>query len=102
MRAILLDEAKPGDEVAEQVQNDRGMTILPKGSKLTLSLIDRLRRMGVKEVSVEGNDPNAPPPKTKDELLDDLEARFEGLEENRLMMDIKQIAKQHLIDGIED
>ena len=102
MRAILLDEAKPGDEVAEQVQNDRGMTILSKGSKLTLSLIDRLRRMGVKEVSVEGNDPNAPPPKTKDELLDDLEARFEGLEENRLMMDIKQIAKQHLIDGIED
>jgi hypothetical protein len=101
MRVIFLDEAKPGDEVAEQVRNERGMTILPKGAKLTLSLIDRLRRMGVKEVSVEGHDPNAPPPKTRDELLADLDTRFEGLEQNALMMEIKRIARQHLLDSDE-
>ena len=98
MRVVFLDDAKPGDEVAEQVENERGMTILPKGAKLTMSLIDRLRKMGIKEVALEGQDPNAPPPKTRDELLTDLEERFEGLEENALMMAIKEIAKEHLAD----
>jgi hypothetical protein len=96
MRRVLLDEAKPGDEVAEPVKNDRGMVILPEGAKLAPSLIERLRKMGVKEIALEGDDPNAPPPKTLDELRDDLEFRFEGLDDNPLMMGIKRIAGDHL------
>ena len=98
MRLILLDEAKPGDEVAEPVKNARGMVILSKGTTLSPALIDRLRKMGVVEVIVEGDDPNAPPPKSLEELLEELETRFEGLEGSRLMMDIKKIARQHLMD----
>jgi len=101
MRLIFLDQAEPGDELALPVLNKRGLTILPKGASLTVSLIKRLRRMGVMEVAVEGHDPNAPPPKTRDELLADLEARFEGLGENALMMEIKRIARQHLMAGGE-
>ena len=98
MRSVLLDQAKPGEEVAEPVKNDRGMVILPEGAKLTPALIDRLRKMGVVEVMVEGEDPNAPPPKSLDELLEDLKVRFEGQEDNPLMMQIKKIARQHLLD----
>ena len=98
---ILLDEAKPGDEVAVPVMNERGMVILPKGSKLSSKLIDRMQKMGVREITVKGDDPNAPPPKTLDELLEELEVRFEGLKNNKLMMDIKKIAKQHLLDSEE-
>ena len=98
MRTILLDAARPGDEVAEPVRNQRGLVILSKGAKLSLSLIARLRRMGVVEVAVEGDDPNAPPPKTLDERLRDLEERFEGLEGNPLMVEIKNIAREHLLE----
>ena len=98
MRAILLDEAKPGDEVTEPVRNERGMVILSKGARLSLPLIERLRKMGGVELVVEGDDPNAPPPKTLDELLEDLEVRFEGLEGNPLMNGIKKTARQHLLD----
>ena len=101
MRLILLDEAKAGDEVAVPVMNERGMVILPKGAKLSSKLIDRMEKMGVREITVEGDDPNAPPPKTLDELLEELEVRFEELENNKLMMDIKKIAKQHLLDSEE-
>lgn len=83
--------------MALQVLNKRGMMVLPKGAKLTLFLLERLRRMGVMEVAVEGQDPNAPPPKSCDQLLADLEARFTGLEENALMMEIARIARQHLM-----
>ena len=102
MRLILLDEAKAGDEVAEPVMNERGVVILPKGAKLTQPLIDRMRRMDVTELTVEGSDPNAPPPKTVDELLSELEDRFEGLEDSSLMMSIKRIARQHLLDQKQD
>lgn len=101
MRQIFLEDAQPGDEVAEPVKNERGMVILNTGTKLSASLIDRMRRMGVKELVVEGDDPNAPPPKTLDELLEVLDERFEGLEDNRLMMRIKEIAREHLVQRMK-
>jgi hypothetical protein len=97
MRQIFLEDAQPGDEVAQPVKNDRGMVILPKGAKLSVPMIAKMRRMGVLEVVIEGDDPNAPPPKTLDELLEDLDFRFEGLEENKLMMAIKKTAREHLL-----
>ena len=97
MRQIFLEDAKPGDEVAQPVKNERGMVILPKGAKLSTPMIDRMRRMGVHELVVEGDDPNAPPPKSLQELLEDLDVRFEGLDSNRMMMTIKKIARDHLI-----
>jgi len=101
MHIVTLDEAKPGDEAAEPVRNERGMVILPKGARLTVALIDRLRKMGVTEVALEGHDPNAPPPKSRDELLAELDERFEGLEDKPLMAEIKRIAREHLMDAEE-
>ena len=98
MRLIILEEAKVGDEVAEPVKNDRGIVVLPEEAKLTSSLITRLAKMGVKELLVAGDDPNAPPPKTMGELLEALDFRFEGFEQNAMMAEIKRIAQQHLRD----
>ena len=98
MRLIIVAEAKPGDEVAEPVKNERGIVILPSGAKLTPTLILRLQKMGVKELLVEGDDPNAPPPKTLEELMEELDVRFEGFENSGMMMEIKRIAQQHLRD----
>lgn len=97
MRQIALEEAKPGDEVAQPVKNERGMIILPKGAKLSVGMLDKLRRMGVRELIVEGDDPNAPPPKTMNQLLEELELRFEGLDHEPLMMVIKKKAREHLL-----
>jgi hypothetical protein len=98
MRTILLSQAKAGDEIASPVMNDRGMVILPQGTKLSIPLIDRMIRMGVVEVIVAGVDPNAPPPKTTEELLEELEARFEGRLGNAFMAEIKRVAQDHLLN----
>jgi len=63
VRRLYLSETKPGDVVAEPILNDRGMVILPKGAELTAPVIGRLKKMNVTEVALEGDDPNAPPPK---------------------------------------
>ncbi len=96
MRRLYLSESRPGDVIAEPVVNDRGMVILPKGAELTAPVIGRLQKMNVTEVAIEGDDPDAPPPKTLDELMGDLDERFEGLEDHRVMMEIKGIAREHL------
>jgi hypothetical protein len=96
LRQILLKEARPGDQVAEPVVNERGMTILPKGARLTAAIISRLQKMNVVDLVVEGRDPGAPPPKTLGEQLSDLEARFRGLEGNATMMAIYRTAREHL------
>lgn len=96
MRRLYVSESQPGDVIAEPVVNDRGMVILPKGAELTAPVIRRLQQMNVTEVAIEGDDPDAPPPKTFDELLEDLDERFEGLEQHRVMMEIKAIVREHL------
>ena len=102
MRRLYLSEANPGDVIAEPVVNERGMVILPKGAELTAPVIGRLQKMNVTEIAIEGDDPNAPPPKTLDELLADLDARFEGVEDVPLMMEIKEIAREHLVARKEE
>jgi hypothetical protein len=97
VRRLYLSEAQAGDVVAEPVVNERGMVILPKGAELTVPVIGRLQKMNVTEVAVEGEDPNAPPPKTLEELLEELDERFEGLEGIRVMAEIKEIAREHLV-----
>lgn len=96
MRHIYVSEAEAGDIIAEPVVNERGMVILPKGAELTLAVIGRLQKMNVTELAVEGDDPNAPPPKTHEEQIAELDARFEGLEKDAMMMGIKAIAREHL------
>ena len=102
MRRLYLSETQPGDVVAEPVVNNRGMVILPKGAELTAPVIGRLKKMNVSEVAVEGEDPNASPPKTFEEQLTELEDRFEGLEEHRVMNEIQKIAREHLEAGEAD
>lgn len=98
LRRLYLSESQPGDVIAEPVVNDRGMVILPKGAELTAPVIRRLQQMNVTEVAIEGDDPNAPPPKSLDELLEDLDERFEGLEHHRVMMEIKAIVRERLAE----
>ena len=97
MRRLYLSEAAPGDVIAEPVVNDRGMVILPRGAELTAPVIGRLQKMNVTDIVVEGEDPSAPPPKTLEELLQDLDDRFQGLDQDLVMMEIKTIAREHLV-----
>ena len=97
MYTISIDKVRPGDQLAKPVTNEKGMVILPKGAGLTIFTVDSLRRRDIDEVTIEGHDPSAPPPKTTEEFLADLEIRFAGLEKNPVMMSIKSFARDHIL-----
>ena len=55
MQKISLKQATAGMKLAKPVENDRGMTLCGAGTELTGDTIDRLIRMEVKRITVEGH-----------------------------------------------
>ena len=95
MNKVPVDEIRVGDVIAEAVFDDDGKRFLPKGIKLNSALITRLRERGVTTVAVEITDLEKPV-KNADELLRELDHRFEVWEKSGRMMRLKAIASGHL------
>ena len=94
MRQIPVEEAEVGDVVAEPIEDENGRVLLPAGAKLSQAVIDRLRGWGVFALNIEDEEQEGG--KSREELVDELDYRFTGLEEDALMMLIKEIARGHL------
>ena len=93
MRFISADKAQVGDVLAEPLATVQGRVLLPKGAKLSAAVLSRLSGWGVSALSVEGEDVDTT---GAEELLEDMEFRFADLEDDPLMMQIKEIARGHL------
>ena len=97
MRQIPVEDAKVGDVVAEPIEDEKGRVLLPTGAKLSQPVIDRLKGWGVFALSIKGEEQESG--KSREVLTDELDYRFAGLEEDTLMMQIKEIARGHLGRG---
>jgi hypothetical protein len=74
------------------------MVLVQAGTVLTESLIGRLKALGVTSVVVAGPDgPGQDQP--VEEVLQELDHRFRGFEEDELMMGIRQLARAELGGG---
>ena len=96
MKQISAGEAQLGDVIAEPVANAEGRILLPKGSKLSAAVLSRLDGWGVTKLTVEGDDPDGEE-EPANSLLDDLDHRFSAWDGDDLMMEIKDLARSHLV-----
>ena len=94
MRQISVEKAEVGDVIAEAIEDKNGRVLLPAGAKLSQAVIVRLRGWGVSAFYIEVAGQEGC--KGRDELLEELDYRFAGLEEDSLMVQIKKIARGHL------
>lgn len=90
---ILVDNLKPGMKLAQPVQNESGIVLLPKGAELTFSGIERLNAMGIASVMIEGK---RVPPKPMEEVLEEIDARFKKTENEKHMVMLKKILIEHM------
>jgi len=95
MRQIRVEEARVGDVIAEPIEDQNGRVLLPAGAKLSQAVLARLEGWGVFALNIEGEEQQGG--KSKDKLLVELAQRFAGLEDDETMMQIKEIARGHLI-----
>ena len=96
MREIPVEEAREGDIIAEPVCDNEGKVLLPKGSRLRSAVLSRLQGWGVHRLAVEGEDSDSDF-KSAEELLEELDHRFAAVEDDALMMQIKERARNHLL-----
>lgn len=91
MLKISVDKAKAGMILAQDVINEAGMVVVPKGKELTDSLINKLSKMNIDVIYVEG-ERNLPP---KEEVFGEIENRFQKIIDNPTLL-IKQALKEHI------
>lgn len=100
MQKIPLASAVTGMVLARDIvrnDNPKGPPICGKGGTLTDSLIERLKRMGVSTVTVEGRPVRMEGDKSLEEILEDLDRRFNKVEDDPLTGKLKKIYRQYLI-----
>lgn len=100
MQKIPLASAVTGMVLARDIvrnDNPKGPPICGKGVTLTDSLIERLKRMGVSTVTVEGRPVQMEGDKSLEEILEDLDRRFNKVEDDPLTGKLKKIYRQYLI-----
>jgi len=104
MQKIPISLAKPGMVLAKEVrkeEDDVSPPICGKGIVLTESLLSRLEKMGIQALAVEGHPVKMEGEKTLDELLNALDKRFSKVMDDPLMVKLKDIYRQHIIQSME-
>ncbi len=98
MGRLAIEEVTPGQTAARPVVNANGMVLVQAGTELTASLITRLKGLGVATVVVAGAD-GLGPRKPVEQQVDEIERRFEGHNDDELMMAIKQMVIDQVMGG---
>ncbi|GLI37091.1 hypothetical protein KI811_14080 [Geobacter hydrogenophilus] len=100
MQMIPLALAEPEMVLARDIRradNPQGPPICGRGTTLTESLIERLKNLGIKSITVEGHPVVIEGEKTLEDLLADLDRRFGKVANVPLMMRLKEIYRRIII-----
>ena len=100
MQKIPITLAAPGMVLAQEIKNaddPSSMTICGKDVKLTASLIARLTQMGVQSVTVVGHPVKIEGEATLEQMLEALDKRFSRVEDDALMMKVKELYRKQVL-----
>ena len=99
MQQILSSQAKEGMILAKDVMTPDDRVLCGKGTVLTAVLLDRLIKMDIIQITVEGHPVKVAGEKSLQEELADIEARFSLVTKVPPLMDIKKRLQQKMIDS---
>ncbi len=95
MQRIPLNYLKPGMVTAEEVRDEKGRVLCAPGTKVTPELIEKLVKMGVRFVTVEGKPVKFPWEKSLEEELRELEVRFSRAK-HPFLLELKKAIEEFL------
>jgi len=100
MQNIPISLATPGMVLAKEIKSSddpASMTLCGKDVTLTESLIERLQRMGIQSVTVEGHPVTVEGEATLEQMLSALDSRFLRVEGDSLMMRVKEMFRKQIL-----
>lgn len=99
MKKVAITEVEPGQPVLRPVTTANGTVMLQAGAVLTPEIAARLSNLGVDSVWIAGESPDAKP---VEKVLEELERRFVGLEDDPLMMELKAVVAGRIRQGVTE
>jgi hypothetical protein len=96
MKKLALSEVAPGAVVARPVITSGGVILVQPGTVLTAEVLARLEDLRIETVCVEGASADAKPVEA---LLLEMDRRFAGHEDDRLMMALKAVVAGRVAPG---
>lgn len=97
MQQIVTAMAAEGMVLAQDVLTPEGRVLCGKGTELSTGLIERLKRMEIPSITVEGHPVQVMGEKSLQEELDDLDARFSRVEKIAPLRYLKKKIREKLI-----
>ncbi|MDH5524167.1 MAG: hypothetical protein OEY01_09245 [Desulfobulbaceae bacterium] len=97
MQQILTAQAAEGMVLAKDVLTPEGRVLCGKGTELTQALIERLLKMEMVNITVEGHPVVVAGEKSLKEELQDIDLRFSRVEKITPLMYLKKIIKEKLV-----
>ena len=97
MQEILTSQAKEGMVLARDVITPEGRVLCGRGTTLSTNLIERLARMEITHIAVEGHPVEVPGEKSLKEEIEDLDERFSRVEDILPLMYLKRKLLERLI-----
>ncbi len=97
MQKIVLALADQGMILAKDVMTEEGRVLCGKGTELSPALIERLKRMEIASVTVEGHPVRMEGEKSLKEELHDIDVRFSRVEKQAPLMYVKKLIKERLV-----
>ncbi|HTY20322.1 MAG TPA: hypothetical protein VMC44_01670 [Geobacteraceae bacterium] len=98
MQKLPLTMAAPDMVLGRDIYRDDnpgGPPICGRGMRLTVTLIERLKKMGVQSITVEGNPTGISGSKNREETMKALDERFRKVEGDPLTVKLKNIYLQY-------
>jgi hypothetical protein len=103
MQKVPIDLVKPGMVLAKPILNDSGMALCAEGTELTASIIERLIKMNISHVTLKGNPIDLGIEiKSKEQKVQELNARFEKIKGDPLMEKIKASIEKAIMSQEEE
>jgi hypothetical protein len=97
MQQILTAQARAGMVLAKDVLTPEGRILCGKGTELSEALLERLARMEILHITVEGHPVQVEGEKPLPEQLREIDRRFQRVEKIAPLMYLKKRIKERLI-----
>lgn len=97
MQEIFTSQAAQGMVLAKDIINQDGRVLCGKGTALTDTLIERLKKMEIAHLAVVGHPLEVEGEKTLEEELQDIEKRFSRVLDTPPLMFLKKRLMEQLI-----
>lgn len=96
MQKLFLPMAAAGMILARDIATPEGRVLCGKGTVLSEALLDRLRRMEISSLTVEGHPVDITGEPTLEEQLAALDARFSRVKDSKPLLYIKKALAKRL------